>query len=185
MRSEREKMLSGDPYLASDPELTAARVRCRRLLRELNESDPTDEDERREIFARLLGRVGDGAWIEPPFFCDYGTNIDVGSRFYANFHCVILDPAQVEIGDDVFFGPGVHVYTAEHPLVASERIRGPELARPVRIGSRVWIGGGAILLPGVSVGEGSTIGAGAVVVRDVPPGVFAAGNPCRVIRPIG
>jgi maltose O-acetyltransferase len=180
--SEKEKMLGGEPYLPSDPQLTQERVRCRELLRAFNGSDPADGEGRADLLRSLLGRAGQDAFIEPPFHCDYGYNIRVGARFYANFLCVILDPASVEIGDDVFFGPGVHVYTATHPVDAAERIRGPELARPVRIESRVWIGGGSMILPGVTIGDGTTIGAGSVVTRDVPGGVVAAGNPCRVLR---
>jgi maltose O-acetyltransferase len=175
-------MVGGELYLASDPQLTAERVRCRELLRLFNGSDPAEEDGRGNLLRSLLGGAGQDAFIEPPFYCDYGYNIRVGARFYANFLCVILDPAAVEIGDDVFFGPGVHVYTATHPVDAAERIRGPELARPVRVGSRVWIGGGSVVLPGVTIGDGTTIGAGSVVTRDVPAGVLAAGNPCRVVR---
>jgi maltose O-acetyltransferase len=181
-RSEKEKMLAGELYLASDAELVAERLQCRQLLRAFNDSDPADEDGRRRTLARLFGRVGENAVIEPPFFCDYGGNISVGARLYANFQCVILDPGRVEIGDDVFLGPAVQIYTATHPLDAAERIRGPELARPVRIGARVWLGGGTIVLPGVTIGDGTTIGAGSVVTRDVPAGVLAAGNPCRVLR---
>jgi maltose O-acetyltransferase len=182
VRSEKEKMIAGELYLPSDPQLTADRMRCRELLRAFNAGDPADGERRTKLLQALLGRAWLDTDIEPPFHCDYGYNIRVGSRFYANFLCVILDPAAVEIGDDVFFGPGVHVYTATHPVDAVERIRGPELARPVRIGSRVWIGGGSIILPGVSIGDGTTIGAGSVVTRDVPAGVVAAGNPCRVLR---
>jgi maltose O-acetyltransferase len=182
VRTEKEKMLAGELYLASDPQLAAERLACRKLLWDFNQSAPDDEPARAALLERLLGAMGEKAWIEPPFFCDYGSNIAVGARFYANFECVILDCARVEIGDDVLFGPGVHVYTATHPVDASERARGLELARPVSIGSRVWIGGGAIVLPGVSIGDGTSIGAGAVVTRDVPAGVVAAGNPCRVIR---
>ena len=182
MHSEKEKMLAGELYLASDAELVAERLQCRQLLRAFNASDPADEEGRRRTLARLFGRVGENTVIEPPFSCDYGGNISVGARFYANFQCVILDPGLVEIGDDVFLGPGVQIYTATHPLDAAERIRGPELARPVRIGARVWLGGGTIVLPGVTIGDGTTIGAGSVVTRDVPAGVMAAGNPCRVLR---
>ena len=138
--------------------------------------------ERQEILGELLGAVGSGAWIEPPFYCDYGRNITLGDRVYFNFHCVVLDCAAVTIGSDVFFGPGVQVYAATHPLDHVERKSGRELARPVTIESDVWVGGGAILCPGVRVGARSVIGAGSVVTRDVPEGVFAAGNPCRVIR---
>jgi maltose O-acetyltransferase len=121
-------------------------------------------------------------WIEPPFFCDYGEHIRLGARVYMNFQCVILDCNLVTLGDDVFLGPGVHIYAATHPLDPDERIKGPELGRPVTIGAKVWIGGGSIICPGVTIGEGSTIGAGSVVVKDIPPYVFAGGNPCRVIR---
>lgn len=182
VRSEKEKMIAGELYLPSDAQLTAERLRCRQLLRSFNGSDPADEEGRARTLRSLLGHAGHDAFIEPPFHCDYGYNIRVGARFYANFLCVILDPAAVDIGDDVFFGPGVHIYTATHPVDAAERVRGPELARPVRIGSRVWIGGGSILLPGVTIGDGTTIGAGSVITRDVPAGVAAAGNPCRVLR---
>ncbi|HCF57824.1 MAG TPA: maltose acetyltransferase [Myxococcales bacterium] len=182
MRTEKEKMLGGELYLGNDPELVAERIACRRLLQQLNQGDPGDLAARQSLLARLLGGMGENAYIEPPFFCDYGSHIYVGDRFYANFQCVILDCARIEIGDDVFFAPGVHVYAATHPLEAAERIKGPELARPVSIGSRVWMGGGSIVLPGVRIGEDTTIGAGSVVTRDVPAGVLAAGNPCRVIR---
>ena len=175
-------MLAGELYVANDEELTAERLRCRRLLRQFNTTEPADDEGRRRILALLLSEVGENSWIEAPFHCDYGSNISVGARFYANFDCVILDPGRVEIGDDVFLGPGVHVYTATHPIDASERIKGPELARPVRIGSRCWIGGRSVILPGVTIGEGSTVGAGSVVTTDVPPNVVAAGNPCRVVR---
>jgi maltose O-acetyltransferase len=175
-------MLAGELYLGDDPELTAMRVRCKRLLREFESADPGDLATRTALLRRLLGAAGEGAYIEPPFRCDYGSNIFVGARFYANFDCVILDCARIDIGDDVFFGPGVHLYGATHPIDAEQRIAGPEFARPVRLGARVWIGGRAVVLPGVTIGEGTTIGAGSVVARDVPAGVLAIGNPCRVVR---
>lgn len=179
--TEKERLLAGELYLASDPELTAERLRCRVLLHELNQSDPRDEATRRRVISQLIGKAGEGAWFEPPFRCDYGYNISVAARFYANFDCVILDPGRVEIGDDVLFGPGVHVYTATHPLDAAERAKGPEFAKPVQIGSRVWIGGRSIVLPGVTIGDDVIIGAGSVVTRDVPNGTRAVGNPCRVL----
>jgi len=126
--------------------------------------------------------VGPDAWIEPPFHCDYGTHLYLGARVYMNFQCVVLDCSRVDIGDDVFLGPGVHVYAAMHPLDPDQRIRGPELARPVKIGAKVWIGGGTILCPGVTIGEGTTVGAGSVVTKDLPPYSLAAGNPCTVVR---
>jgi maltose O-acetyltransferase len=185
MATEREKMLAGEPYLASDPELSEARIRCRRLLRTWLAHDPADAAAGRDLLAALFGQVGEGSFVEPPFWCDYGTNIHVGARFYANFDCVVLDPARVDIGDDVMFGPGVHVYTASHPLDATLRAGGTESAHPIRIGSRCWIGGGARILPGVTIGDGTTVGAGSVVTRDLPPGVLAVGNPCRVVRELG
>lgn len=181
-QSEREKMLAGELYLGSDPELFAARARTRRLLRAYNASTEEDLDARAGLLRELIPSQGPGAWIEPPFFCDYGGYIELGARVYMNFNCVILDCNRITIGDDVMFGPGVHIYAATHPLDPDERVKGPELASPVHIGSKVWIGGGAIICPGVRIGEGSTIGAGAVVTNDVPPYTFAAGNPCRVIR---
>jgi maltose O-acetyltransferase len=182
MATERERMLAGELYVASDPELVLARRRARDLLRALNGSRDVEMDKRRRILGELLGAVGEGAWIEPPFSCDYGRNITLGDRVYFNFNCVILDCAAVTIGSDVFFGPNVQVYAATHPTDHVARRSGLELARPIEVGSDVWIGGGAILCPGVRVGARSVIGAGSVVTRDVPEGVVAAGNPCRVIR---
>lgn len=175
-------MLAGELYVATDPELTAARFRARRLLRAYNAADDEDAARRRELLEQLFGSVGPDVWIEPPFQCDYGTQLHVGARVFMNFQCVILDCGTVTIGDDVSFGPGVHIYAATHPLDADERIKGPELAKPVTIGAKAWIGGGSFILAGVTIGEGSTIGAGSVVTKDVPPYVLAAGNPCRVIR---
>jgi maltose O-acetyltransferase len=172
-----EKMLAGEMYQASDPELVAGRRRARALCARL-----ASEDQRDEVIRELLGRAGRNVWIEPPFFCDYGSNIHVGNNVFFNFNCVILDPARVRIGDNVFFGPAVQIYTATHPLDAAERATGLEFAKPIEIGSDVWIGGGAILCPGVTIGPGSVVGAGSVVTRDVPAGVVAAGNPCRVMR---
>jgi maltose O-acetyltransferase len=182
MRSEKQKMLAGEAYASADPELVAERLACRRVLHRMNHGQPPDEARMAELLGGLLGSAGPNAWIEPPFHCDYGYNIHVGAGFYANFSCVILDTARVDIGAGVFFGPGVHVYTATHPLDPDERLSGLEYGRPVKIGARAWLGGGSIVLPGVSVGEGSTIGAGSVVTRDIPEHVLAAGNPCRVLR---
>lgn len=175
-------MLRGELYLASDPELTEARQRARRLTRLYNAATEEEWDRRREILRELLGAADADTVIEPPFFCDYGSHIYLGARFYANFGLTVLDCAEVRIGDDVMIGPSVQIYAATHPLEAEERIKGPELARPITIGDRVWIGGGSILCPGITIGEGTTIGAGSVVTKDVPPHVLAAGNPCRVLR---
>ena len=184
VRTEREKMLAGELYVAVDPELTAARIRARRLVRAYNATDEEEAAQRRELLGQLLGSMGPGVWIEPPFQCDYGTQIHLGARVFINFQCVILDCNTVTIGDDAALGPGVHIYAATHPLDPDERIKGPELARPVTLGAKTWIGGGAIILPGVTIGEGTTIAAGSVVTKDVPPYVLAGGNPCRVIRPL-
>jgi maltose O-acetyltransferase len=169
-------------YRASDPELVALRRRARRLTRLFNQTTEEETERRLQLLTELFGRVGAGIEVEPPFACDYGDNIHAGDGLYLNFGCVILDCARVDIGRNVQLGPGVHVYTAHHPTDPAERATGLELASPVRIGDNVWIGGGSIICPGVSIGDGSTVGAGSVVVRDVPAGVVAAGNPCRVLR---
>ena len=184
MATEREKMLSGQIYRALAPELSAARRRARDLLHQLNHSREEEVDLRRRILAELIGTMGSGTWIEPPFYCDYGTNIALGNVVYFNFNCVVLDCAPVTIGDHVMFGPNVQIYTATHPMNAARRRVGEEYALPIKIGDDVWVGGSAIICPGVSIGARSVIGAGSVVTRDVPEGVFAAGNPCRVIREV-
>jgi maltose O-acetyltransferase len=181
MKTEREKMLAGELYDAGDPELAALRLRARELVREFNQTRATEPERRTALLQELFGAVG-SAMIEPPFACDYGGNIRVGNGFFMNFGGVILDCAEVTIGDNVMCGPMVQIYTAYHPVQASERIKGPELAAPIRIGNNVWLGGGAIICPGVTIGDNTTIGAGSVVTKDIPANVFAAGNPCRVIR---
>jgi maltose O-acetyltransferase len=181
MRTEKDKMLSGELYDPLDPQLVRERQRCRDLCKLLNDSREDQRDERRRILAELFGYETD-VWIQPPFFCDYGTNISLGEKVFFNFNCVVLDVMRVVIGSNVLFGPSVQIYTATHPLSAAERRTGLELAQPVTIGADVWVGGGAILCPGVAVGDRSVIGAGSVVTRAIPQDVFAAGNPCRVIR---
>jgi maltose O-acetyltransferase len=181
MPSEREKMLAGEPYDPLDPELIAGRMRARDLCQTLNATREADQDERRRILRELFGAGGDTVWMQPPFFCDYGTNIELGERVFFNFNCVVLDVCSVRIGDFSLFGPAVQIYTPMHPFDAELRRR-EEFGKPVEIGSDVWVGGGAIILPGVRIGSRSVIGAGSVVTRDVPEGVFVAGNPCRVIR---
>jgi maltose O-acetyltransferase len=182
MRSEKQKMLAGEPYLASDPELVQERIRARHLTRLYNQTMQADAEQRRTLLHELLGRLGDDVWIEPPFYCDYGSNIYLASGAYFNFNCVILDCAAIYIGKNMQCGPAVQIYAAYHPTDAVARVAGPELAAPVRIGDNVWIGGGAIICPGVTIGDNTTIGAGSVVVKDVPANVAAAGNPCRVLR---
>ncbi len=182
MNSEKEKMLNGELYDADDPQLAAERVRARDLTRRYNRTAADDADERRELLEELLGSLGDDCEIEPPFQCDYGYNLHVGENFYANFDCVVLDVCRVEVGRNCQMGPGVHVYTAIHPLDAAERTAGPEYGKPVTVGDDVWIGGRAVLNPGVSVGDGSVVGSGAVVTDDVPDGVVVQGNPATVVK---
>ena len=183
MRSERDKMLAGELYDPLDPELVAARNRARDLCQTLNATREVQQDERRQIVRELFGVGGETVWMQPPFFCDYGSNILLGERVFFNFNCVVLDVCRVTIGDYTLFGPAVQVYTATHPMNADLR-RKQEFAKPIEIGSDVWVGGGAIICPGVRIGSRAVIGAGSVVTRDIPERVFAAGNPCRVIREI-
>ena len=183
VRSERERMLAGELYDPLDPELAAARVRARDLCQALNATRERDTDERRRLLIELFGAGGAEVWMQPPFYCDYGSHIFLGKRVFFNFNCVVLDVCRVEIGDFTLFGPAVQIYTATHPLEAELR-RSREFAKPVTIGSDVWVGGAAVILPGVTIGSRSVIGAGSVVTRDLPDDVFAAGNPCRVIRPL-
>lgn len=182
-RSEKEKMLAGDLYDAGDEELVRERTRARNLTFAFNQASPAETDKRRDTLRQLIGAKGK-CYIEAPFHCDYGYNIRVGENFYANFGCVILDVNEVIIGDNVLLAPYVQIYTAAHPVDPRERLSGREFAKPVRIGNNVWIGGGAIVCPGVSIGDNVTIGAGSVVTRDIPADVVAAGNPCRVIKSI-
>lgn len=183
-KSEKEKMLSGELYNGADPVLVAERLRARELCQALAALSPgAPRAERSDLLARLFG-APTNAYVTSPFFCDYGSNIELGDNVYFNFNCVILDVAKVIIGSNVLFGPAVQVYTATHPMTVEERRSGLESAKPVIVGNDVWLGGGAIVCPGVTIGDGSVIGAGSVVVRDIPAGVFAAGNPCRVVRKI-
>ncbi len=182
-RTEREKMLAGELYDPFDPDLIAGRERARDLCQALNATRDAQHEERRRILRELFGRGGETVWMQPPFFCDYGTNIELGERVFFNFNCIVLDVCAVRIGDFSLFGPAVQIYTPMHPFNAELRRR-EEFGKPIDIGSDVWVGGGAIILPGVRIGSRAVIGAGSVVTRDVPDGVFAAGNPCRVIREI-
>jgi maltose O-acetyltransferase len=183
MTTEKQKMLSGELYDPLDPQLVQERARCRELCKKFNDSPEDQPEVRRVILDELLGGPCD-AWIQPPFWCDYGTNISLGKKVFFNFNCVVLDVMEVKIGDNTLFGPAAQIYTATHPVGATERRSGVEFAKPVIIGSDVWVGGGAIICPGVSIGDRSIIGAGSVVTRDIPPDVIAGGNPCRVIRPL-
>jgi maltose O-acetyltransferase len=181
MPIEREKMLAGELYDPLDLELVASRERARNLCQDLNVTRESDEFERRRILKQLLGDGGEDVSIQPPFFCDYGQNIHLGRKCYFNFNCVLLDVCAIRIGDYSIFGPNVQIYTATHPFDAELR-RTREFGKPITIGTDVWVGGGAIICPGVTIGSRSIIGAGSVVTRDIPEAVFAAGNPCRIIR---
>ena len=181
-KTELQKMLSDELYNASDPLLVEMRSKARDLFTQYNHLSYDDVEQRQEIMRQLLGKKGNNLDIQAPFYCDYGCHIFTGDNVFMNFNCIILDCAEVRLGNSVFFGPNVQVYTAYHPIVASERIKGPELASPITIGDNVWVGGGAIICKGVTIGKNTTIGAGSVITRSIPENVFAAGNPCRVIR---
>ncbi|MEO8352582.1 MAG: sugar O-acetyltransferase [Chthoniobacteraceae bacterium] len=181
MKSEKEKMLAGELYDPLNPILCAERRRARDLCQALNQTADAQEKERTALLRDLFGTESD-VWIQPPFYCDYGTNIRLGKKVFFNFNCVVLDVMEVVIGDNVLFAPAVQIYTATHPISAAQRRTWLEFARPIEIGSDVWVGGGAIICPGVKIGSGTVIGAGSVVTKDIPSGVIAAGNPCRVLR---
>ena len=182
MHTEKYKMFNGQLYDASDPELMKERQQARLLSKYFNDSRDDQQNLRKDILMKLIPLQGDKLWIEPPFFCDYGSNIIIGNNVYFNFNCTVLDVMKVSIGDNVLFGPSVSVYTALHPMDWIERSAGLEFARPVNIGSHIWIGGGVIICPGVTIGDRTVIGAGSIVTRNIPADVFAAGNPCKVIR---
>lgn len=181
---EKDKMLAGGPYDPLDQQLSDERRCARLILKRLNDTRDDEVEERARLTRELIPSAGSGVWIEPPFYCDYGSNIVLGDKVFFNFNCVVLDVAPVHIGSRVMFGPAVQIYTATHPFSAEERKTGLELGRAIVIGDDVWVGGGAILCPGIRIGTGSVIGAGSVVTKDVPPGVIAAGNPCAVVRPV-
>jgi maltose O-acetyltransferase len=182
VRTQKEKMLAGESYNCLDPDLDAERLKAKELLRLYNLSEVTSE--RQTILQQLLGRIGQNSIIEPPFYCSYGWNIHIGDHVYLNVMCTILDTNKVDIGDHVMIGPAVQIYASAHLLQAEARIQGWEVAKPIVIEDNVWLGGGAILLPGVSIGRNAVVGAGAVVSRSVPANTVVAGNPARVIREI-
>lgn len=181
---EWQKMLAGEVYEAGRAEFGERLMATRKLLKRFNDAEPDDLETLEAILRGLLGGCGANVSVNQPFRCDYGCNISVGDNFTANFNLTILDEARVTIGDDVFIGPNVGIYTACHPLDAAERSTRVEWAEPVTIGDGVWIGGGVVILPGVTIGEGSVIGGGSVVSRDVPARSVAVGNPARVIKSI-
>ena len=180
--SERQKMISGLPYDPGDPELQADQTAAKQWMARYNAAMAASPAERRDLLRQRMGEVGEGAVIRPPFHCDYGYNIRLGRGVFMNFNCVVLDVCEVEIGDQTQIGPGVQILTADHPRDPGQRAEGIEFGRSVTIGRNVWIGGGAIILPGVSIGDDAIIGAGSVVTRDVPEGATAVGNPARLKR---
>ena len=190
--TEKQKMLHGEFYNPRDPELLEDYHRARHLLRVLSQLDSRDLDQRTALFRDLLGHAGEGAWIELPFCCEYGRHITIGRNSFVNVQCVFSDSNTISIGDHTLIGPNCQIYTATHPLDAADRIHAPApgqapyrtQTRPVRIGDNVWLGGSVIVLPGVTIGAGAVIGAGSVVTSDVPPGMLAFGNPCRVQRAV-
>ncbi len=177
-------MLAGDLYDALDEQLVHERLQARLLLKQLNESAEDQTDLRENILSKLLPNAGNGLWLQPPFYCDYGSNIFTGDKVFFNFNCVVLDVAMVTIGSRTMFGPNVQIYTATHPLNHLVRASGLEYGKPIVIGEDVWVGGSVVICPGVTIGNRSIIGAGSVVTKNIPDDVVAAGNPCKVIRPL-
>jgi len=183
--TEKEKMLAGIIYDANyDKDLINERTLCKDLCHEYNLLLPSNIEKQQEIMKGLLGYVKGSFIITAPFWCDYGYNIEIGENFYTNHNCVILDAARVSFGDNVFIAPNCGFYTAGHPLDAEQRNRGLEYASPITIGNNVWIGGGVQVMPGVSIGDNTIIGSGSIVTKDIPGGVIAAGNPCKILRKI-
>ena len=184
MTTQKERMLAGEPYMATDPELGTAHFRAQALLARFNALQGDDVDGLTSILGQLLGHLGEGTIVKPTLRCDYGSNISIGARSFINYDCVLLDCNTITIGEEVQIAPGVHIYTATHPLDAATRRAGWESAHPVVIGSGAWLGGRSIVCPGVTIGENTVVGAGSVVTKDIPANVLAVGNPCRVIRSI-
>lgn len=189
MKSEKEKMLSGEAYDSRDPELLELYHNARALILAYNQSDSRNRDERNWILGQMLGKVGTGVWIESPFFCDYGVNIEIGENTFVNTNCMFLDNNLIKIGKNGLIAPYVQIYTTSHPLNASNRIyqegertRYRSSTKPVIIGDNVWIGGNSVIFPGVTIGNNVTIGAGSVVTKDIPDDVLAFGNPCQVVK---
>ena len=182
--TEKEKMLLGKLYIAQDKELTQDNKNARRLTRLFNQTNEDEFDTRIAYLKELFGSTGENIWIEPTFYCDYGCHIFIGENFYANYDCIIIDVCPVTIGDNVFLGPRVCVYTASHPIDAEVRATGLEYGKPVTIGNDVWVGGNTVINPGITIGSNVVIGSGSVVAKNIPSGVIAVGNPCKVLRSI-
>jgi maltose O-acetyltransferase len=184
MKTEKQKMLDGELYDPTDKELVEERLRTRLLIKELNDTREDQIEDRARVLKELIPHAGPGLWLQPPFYCDYGRYMIVGEKVFFNFNCVVLDVTYVRIGSRTLFGPNVQIYTATHPMDYQQRASGLEFAKPITIGEDVWVGGSAVICPGVTIGDRTIIGAGSVVTKDIPSDVFAAGNPCRVIRPL-
>lgn len=182
MKGEKEKMLAGELYDSTDPQLVAERIRARQLTQRLNGLDPADEAGYRAVMAELAPQADPTVYFQPPFYCDYGYNIIAGAQVYMNFNCVVLDVCPVTIGARTMFGPAVQLLTATHPIDAAERVKGPEYGKPIAIGRDCWIGGGAIIQPGVTIGDRCIVGAGAVVTKDVADDTIVVGNPARPLQ---
>lgn len=182
MKTEWEKLQDGEIYNDFDQDLFNRRVEAKKLFRAYNRLDDDEVEKRNEIMQKLFKSVGQNVWIEPDFRCEFGKNISIGDDVYINFGCVILDCGPVTIGNQVLIGPNVGIYDANHALDAQERMDGALIPGKISIGNRVWIGGGTIILPGVTIGDDTVIGAGSIVTHDIPSGVVAVGNPCRVLR---
>lgn len=181
-RNQKPKMLAGELYLASDPELEAAHVKAQTVLTKFNATAADETQERRILLTELFNQFGEGSVLRPTLRCDYGFNISIGQRTFINYDCVFLDCNTITIGDEVQIAPGVHIYTATHPLDAKTRRAGLEYALPVFISDGVWLGGRVIVCPGVKIGENTVVGAGSVVTQDLPANVLAVGSPCRIVR---
>lgn len=182
--TEKEKMIKGEMYFANDEVLVKERLKARRLFNEFNNTSEVELEKRTEILKMLFGNVAKNIYIEPSFKCDYGYNITVGDNFFANYDCVMLDVCPITIGDNVMLAPGVHIYTATHPLDPIERSSGYEYGKPVKIGNNVWLGGRSVVCPGVTIGNNVVVAAGAVVTKDVPDNVVVGGNPAKIIKNI-
>lgn len=180
--TQKQRMLAGELYLATDPELAADYSRAQAILADFNATRGDDVERLTALLRDLLGGLGEDAIVKPSLRCDYGRNITIGARTFVNYDCVLLDCNRITIGEEVQIAPGVHIYTATHPLDAATRRSGLESARPVTIGNGVWLGGGTIVCPGVTIGDNTVVGAGSVVAKDLPANVLAVGNPCRVVR---
>lgn len=184
MKSEKEKMLAGEPYIATVEELFKERQHAKEVLFDYNNLRPGEVEKRNLLLKNLFGKTGEKFYIEPPFRCDYGYNIELGENFYSNYNLIILDCAKVIIGDNVMIAPNVALYTAGHPVHHEPRNKEIEYAFPITIGNNVWIGGNTVINPGVRIGDNTVIGAGSVVTKDIPGDVIAFGNPCKVFRKI-